>query len=193
MCFIMLFSGFTSADTAKVSVVASTCYVYEDASFDSPISINGEKIVLTHGDKLEVVEDDNGLDFIKVKLDGRENGGYVYRYYVTYNEIGQEVYPVFNGYVLKNNSKIYDLDKQETTFTANEGHEIYLYNGYNNKEEYNAVAIVLEDGSLFYGYMLTADIAPYGVNAGLITGIVVIASCLTIIFLLLFMKKTKRQ
>lgn len=189
----MLLSGFTSADAAKVAVIASSCYVYEDSSFDSPITVNDEKVILTHGDRLEVLEDDNSLDFIKVKVDGVESGGYIYRYYVTYNEIEQDVYPVFNGYVLKNNSKIYDLDKQETIYTANEGHEIYLYNGYNDKEEYNAVAIVLEDGSLFYGYMLTADVSPYGVSAGLITGIVVIASCLTIIFLLLFMKKTKRQ
>ena len=190
---MMLFSNLVYADANTVTVVADYCYVYETAAFDSPLLQDEKPVKFTHGQKLSVLEDKPSLDFIKVEVEGAESGGYVYRYYVTYSDVTQEIYPVFNGKIVNDNVKLYDLDKKETSLVAKKGQKVYLYNGYNGKEEFNAIAIKLDDGSLFYGYVKTADVEPYGVNAGLITGIVVIASCLTIIFLLLFMKKKKRQ
>lgn len=195
LCFLMMFSNFVYAEPATVSVVANSCIVYEDASFENPILIDESPLSFPHGTILSVLNDDSSLDFIKISVDKDNNliEGFVYRYYVTYASLEQEVYPVFNGSVLNEGAIIYDLEKNPSQFVAKQGQGIYFYEGFDSKEEFNAVAIVLEDGNLYYGYMQTRDVSPYGVNAGLITGIVVIISCLTIIFLLMFMKKTKRQ
>lgn len=56
-----------------------------------------------------------------------------------------------------------------------------------------AVQIVLEDGSLYNGYMLKADIEPDGISATLIVGITIIVAVATIILSLLFIKKKKKK
>lgn len=192
---MMLFTGgvTTAETTPQVTVVSNTCYVYEDASFDSPIYDGDEKVTFTHGEKLDVLSDENG-DFIKIKFSIGEQtqSGYVYRYYVTYSTLSQEQYPVFNAKVIHDEAIIYKSDKTPSGHTAKAGQGIYLYKGYSSGE-WNAVEIVLEDGSLYYGYMKTADISTNGISAGLITGIMLIATCLTIIFLLVFMKKKKKR
>lgn len=187
----MMFANVASA--GQVSVVADFCYLYSAPSFEQKVEIENQPVILEHLDTLTVLEDDSSLQFIKVKVEDKNVEGYVYRYYVTYDSPSQEVYPVFNGRVTKDDAIIYDLNREPTAYRAKNGQGIYLYSGFTDREDKNAVAIVLEDGSLYYGFMNTKDIAPNGVNAGLITGIVVIASCLTIIFLLLFMKKKKRH
>lgn len=181
------------SNVKQVSVVADHCYVYESESFGSPI-LNGEdKIEFKHGDKLNVLSD-AGNNFIQVNFTNGENeqSGYVYRYYVTYSTLPQTQYPVFNGRVSKNDAVIYSLDKTDSGHVAKSGQGIYLYEGF-KKDEWNNVAIVLEDGTLYYGYMKTTDITPNGINTGLITGITLIMTCLTLIFMLLFMKKKKKN
>lgn len=188
---MMLFAG--AVGEAQVSVVADFCYLYSSPSFEEVVEFEGTPLKIEHADTLIVLEDDKTAEFIKVKVEEKDIEGYVYRHYVTYNVLSQEVYPVFNGRVTKNDAVIYDLNRKPTQYRGKNGQQVYLYSGFTDKDEMNAVAIVLEDGSLFYGFMETKDIAPNGVNGGLITGIVVIATCLTIIFLLLFMKKKKRH
>ena len=191
MCMMMLFTS--ALGGSQVSVVADFCYLYSSPSFEEVIEFEGSPLKLEHTDTLSVIEDDGSTEFIKVKVEDKNIEGYVYRYYVTYNSPSQEVYPVFNGRVTKDDAVIYDLNKEPTTYRGKNGQGIYLYAGFSGKESMNAVAIVLEDGTLFYGFMDTKEIAPNGVSGGLITGLVVIATCLTIIFLLLFMKKNKRH
>lgn len=188
---MMLFTGAVSG--TQVSVVADFCYLYSSPSFEEVVEYEGSPLRIEHLDFLTVLEDDETTQFIKVKVEEKNIEGYVYRYYVTYSSPSQEVYPVFNGKVTKNDAVIYDLNRVDSTYRAKNGQGIYLYSGFTDKEKMNAVAIVLDDGSLYYGFMETKDIAPNGVNGGLITGIMVIVSCLTIIFLLLFMKKKKRH
>lgn len=186
MCVLMMFMPVSAADNFAW-VVASSCCIYQNESFDEVILDGDQPLTLSHGTQLEILSDGGG-DFVKVKYQDFE--GYVYRYYLTFSEPLQESYPVFNGRI-QNDCPIYDLDKHETEFTAKAGQQIYLYNGFNSKEEYTAVALILDNGKVYYGYVKTLHIQANGVNAALITGIMVVISCLTIIFLLLFMKKKK--
>ena len=62
-----------------------------------------------------------------------------------------------------------------------------------SEEDFVAVQIVLEDGSLYNGYMLKADIEPDGISATLIVGITIIVAVATIILSLLFIKKKKKK
>lgn len=196
MCLsFMSGATFVAADQNQVTVVADRCVVYQSASFDAPLLINEQTVTFKHGHQLTVLGNEISSPFIQVQGDFENTlvEGFVYRYYVTFASIEIKEYPVFNASVAVENTIIYDLDKQPTEYTATKGQGLYLYNGFNDKETYTAVAVVLSDDSVYYGYVLTKDIKTKGINAGLITGFVVIISCLTIIFLLLFMKKRKQH
>lgn len=196
LCFgFMSSSPNATAEQNQVTVVADRCIVYQTASFDDPFLINEKTVTFAHGHQLTVLENEVSSSFIQVQgnFENEVVEGFVYRYYVTFAKIEITEYPVFNASVAVDNTVIYDLDKQPTEYTATKGQGLYLYNGFNDKETYTAVAVVLPDDSVYYGYILTKDIKTKGINAGLITGFVVIISCLTIIFLLLFMKKRKQH
>lgn len=196
MCFCLMSGAtFVAADQNQVTVVADRCVVYQSGSFDDPLLINEKTVTFKHGHQLTVLGNEISSPFIQVQGDFENTlvEGFVYRYYVTFASIEIKEYPVFNASVAVENTIIYDLDKQPTEYTATKGQGLYLYNGFNDKETYTAVAVVLSDESVYYGYVLTKDIKTKGINAGLITGFVVIISCLTIIFLLLFMKKRKQH
>ena len=199
LCFMFLFPMFAGqevvfAEDRYVQVVASQCFLFEDKSFDNPIKNNSqENLIIKHGEKLKVLQDED-QGFIKIEYINEESyQGFVYARYVTYNELTQEVYPVFNASVIENDVIVYNLDESPTNKILSKGKELYLYEGYIKKTEFTCVCFVDEDGSLFYGKIKTKQLAPYGINAGVITGIVVAVSCVTIILLLIFMKKTKKQ
>lgn len=193
LAIIILFVGINPSVGSEASVVTTTCAVYQEASFDNPLLINEKEVVLKHGNIVKFIEEVGDFSKVSFSYDGAAGEGYIYSYYLTFNKVEQVNYPVFNGKVKNDNASVYDLERNPTALTASKGQGVYLYQGYSSKEEFVAVAVIIEDGSVYYGLMKSADIAPNGVNAGLITGIVVIASCLTIIFLLLFMKKKKKQ
>lgn len=182
-----------AADTQYMSVVATECFLYENPSFDTKVTgQSGEPIVLKHGDRVELLS--GGQESEKFLYIGYgDYAGYVFKYYLTSNTSEQDVYPVFNASVAVESAQVYDLQKQDAGLTLEKGQELYLYEGYKKSEEFTAVCFVLQDSSLFYGYLKTTDLQPYGINAGVITGIVAAASCITIILLLLFMKKTKKK
>ena len=185
--------GNTFADKEYCQVVASECCIYEEANFDKPLKdSNGETISLKHGQALKVIEGEKE-GFIKVEFSAEEvYQGYVYARHVTFNKLSQEIYPVFNASVVAEEAQVYDLNEEPTDIKLTKGKELYLYKGYHKKENMTFVCFIQEDGSLYYGKIITKDLAPYGINAGVITGIVVAVSCATIILLLLFMKKTKK-
>lgn len=198
-CLLFIFpvcfsQGNVFAEDGFVQVVASQCFLFEERNFETPIKDEeGENIVIKHGQRLKVLEEEQE-GFIKVEFALEETyQGFVYARYVTYNTLSQEVYPVFNASIIEDNVEVYDLDKLPTGIVLNRGKELYLYEGYAKKADFTAVCFVGEDGSLFYGKIKTKQLAPYGINAGVITGIVVAVSCVTIILLLVFMKKTKKQ
>ena len=191
MSFILLTSSFTPSQT--VTLISSYSYIYTESSFDEDKVLLGEDeqpIILYHGDKL-VVEQENG-DFVLIYKQGEPQiKGYVYKYYLSSNS-SQVVYPVFNGKIRTNNAVIYDIDKSPTEYRAKSGQEVYIYGGFDDDEDYTAVQLVLEDGSLYNGYVLTADLEPKGVSSLLIIGITIISACVTIILTILFMKKNKK-
>ena len=181
----------TQGEAAKV--IVSNCYLYTEADFSSNrVSyFDGENnvfVMLKHGDQVNVKEISG--DFVLVdNQEGKE--GYVYKYYLS-NNTSQSVYPVFNATVRKNTT-IYDLEKSPTEFTAKKGARAYIYQGFNDKEKYTAVQIVLEDESLYNGYILTSDIAPDGVNGLLIVAISIIIAAVTIVLSLVFIKKKGKK
>lgn len=192
LCAIFAFLSFASPVSSgeTLSVISSVCALYETADFDSPAhDSDGKEIVFHHGDKLTALEESG--DFIKVKSDEVE--GYVFKFYVTSNKSGQDVYPVFNGKVIAKESNIFNIDGSDSGHKAKENQEVYIYGGFDGKKEKTEVAIVLEDGSLFYGLISTKDIQANGISGALITSITIIIALVTIILAVVFIKKSKTK
>ena len=195
-CAMLLFSSLSSPYIVgqEYSVIASYCNLYQTPSFEEVLTdSNGDEYVFPHGYIFEYLEIDG--DFVKVqtKINDETVTGYAYKYYLTNNKNNRVVYPEFNGKVIADNAHIYDIDGVDTYKVATLGQEIYIYGGFNDKEEFTAVAIVLEDNSLYYGLMKTEDISPYGVSGALIASISIIAALVTIIMSVLLIRKTRKN
>ncbi len=184
------------ADEEICQVVATNCYLYESPEFTVKMKDSSESnIVLVHGQKLSILtggQESEDFIYVQVAFD-QLYSGYVYKHYVTTNPIVQDTYPVFNAKVAVEDAIVYDLNKENLLTTLDKGVKLYLYEGYEKKEPFTAVCFAGEDGKLVYGFMKTTDLSPNGINAGVITGIMVIVSCVTIILLLVFMKKIKKK
>lgn len=191
LSILMLFTNaFTIQPNTEYYVTASSCYLYEDASFTAEKVKDGENyIILTHGDVV-ISENEEG-NFALITIKNTEIQGYIYKYYISQNS-SQSVYPVFNARV-REDSIIYDLNKQETHFSAKKDQRVYIYEGFNDKEEYTAVQVVLEDGSLYNGFILTKNIQPDGISNLLIVAISIISAIVTIVLAVVFLKKFKNK
>lgn len=181
-------SGYNTPATYQVC--ASECYLFVQPSFESEkVEIDGQPVVLEHGQELSVHVEGERFSYVEVKDD---IFGYVFNYYICSNE-GQDIYPSFNGFVRTEGAVIFDMQFENSGYTAHSGQEIFIYDGYHSTEIYTAVQIVLDDGALYNGYLLTADIEPKGISSSLIVGITIIVAVVTIILSLLFIKKKKKK
>lgn len=186
--FMSLLSISSFVPMQESKIIASCCYLYSHPSFESEkiYDKNGQAVVLNLGDKIEIIQDDGG-DFVLAKE--AEHEGYIYRYYIS--ATGEQlVYPSFNG-TLRKESILFDNNLVQTAITLKEGERLFLYDGYDDKREYTPVQVVLEDGSLYNGLILTSNIKPDGISSLLIVGITIIAASVTIILSLIFIKKSK--
>ena len=82
---------------------------------------------------------------------------------------------------------------KDTGLIAKKDTRIFIYSGFNEKKQYTPVQLVLEDGSLYNGYIKTADIKPDGISSLLIIGISIIAAAVTIILSLVFIQKKNKK
>ena len=186
------FSAMNFLPEQQVSVISSYCYLYQEASFLSEkVKQGNEDLIIYHGNTLEVIQEEGDFVYVNVKVEQNYYTGYVYRYYITSNS-PQIVYPVFNGNVRVDNAIIYDMDFNPTQYVASKNQGVFIYEGFSS-EEYTAIQLILEDGSLYNGYIKTVDLTPQGISPLLIVGISIIAACVTIILSLLFIKKRKKK
>ena len=180
----------TSFSNNNAKITASSCYLYSEASFSSEFILqDNNPYLLKFNDEVEIVMEEN--DFVQVQIPNTEISGYVYKYYLNTNQ-SQTVYPVFNA-ELRNDSLLYDDLIKKTDITLKKGQRLFLYQGYDETKEYTAVQVVLENGIVFNGNILTKDIKPDGISSLLILGITIIAACVTIILSLIFIKKIKNK
>lgn len=174
-------------------VVVSRCYLYTSDNFSSEkVSYQEENdtilVVLSYGDSVSINNFSGDFAFVTTQS---EKQGYIYKYYITDNT-SQNVYPVFNASI-RRETPIYDIDKNQTEWTAKKGARVFIYEGFNDKNQWTAVQIVLEDESLYNGYVKTEDIKPDGVSGLLIVAISIIIAAVTIIMSLLYIKKKKKK
>lgn len=188
LSIMMFFVSFASTGVGDATIIASRCYLYSSASFDSEIvKVEDDDYYAKLNDVFVIESYDGDFAFAHNKSTP-EIKGYIYKYYLTQNS-SQTVYPVFNASI-RNDTTLFDVDKNEVS-TVLKNTRVYIYAGFNDKEEYTPVQIVLEDGSLYNGLILTKDVNPDGVSSLLIVAISVISACVTVVLSVVFIKKSK--
>ena len=184
---------FALSEGGEAKVIVSSSYLYKTDSFEADyVSYQEEDatilVKVKYGDKV-VVNNFNG-DFAYITTNDNFEG-YIYKYYLTDNS-SQVVYPVFNASV-RRETTVFDINQEETSISLKKGTRVYIYEGFNDKKEFTAVQIVLEDQSLYNGYIKTENVKPDGVSGLLIVAISIIVAAVTIIMSLLYIKKKKTK
>lgn len=193
---ILLVTSFASTVSGgqSLSVVATFVNLYASPSFETVLTdASGQAYTFEHGTIFQAIEENGDFILVRADVEDQTIEGYVYKYYVTTNENGQDVYPVFNGSVTLDDAIIYDINGNPTQHIAKLGQGITIYGGFDDQNEFTSLAIVLEDGSLFYGMMRTQDIAPYGISGALIASITIIVALVTIILSVIFIRKKRSK
>lgn len=195
ICFCLFpFCGinFASATEKTFVVNANSVNVFESPSFSSDIvcSLSYKTAVsLEMESSSPKVYQNEGFEFFK--LIGNVEG------YVLSDLISQEgetitSIPNYNA-KLNSSCKVFELvdsDYVETEITLERNTQIFLYQGYDKKLDYTAIAFEREN-KVIYAYVQTKFISPNGINPLLITCVTLILAVLGIIFAWIFMKKSK--
>ena len=179
-----------------LSVTTNYAYMYKSPDFNA----GKYDFTLDHNDEVYVVDGNLNNDFYLVSYtyNNVSYDGYVYKECLAVLEDEQEVMLVYNAKTaIKTN--VYFLNDQGqidtdgiSTITLEENTELYLYEGYNRKAEFNAVKFSYE-GKIMLGYIRTEDISPYGVSNVLIISITAIIACVSVIMILLGISKKKSK
>lgn len=189
LAVILSMSSFSNSNSGYI--ISSRAYIYSEASFSSKkITYDSQEVILSHGQEISILEEQGDFLYINITIKQNVLSGYVYKYYVT-SSAPQTVYPVFNGSV-RRETVLYDIDFMPTEYKLKAGQEVYIYKGYDRKQ-FTAVQVVLDDGTLYHGYINTQDLEPQGISPLLIVGISIIAACVTVILSLIFIKKVKKK
>ena len=169
-------------------VSANYAYIYAEPNFSAQklekLS-NQTKVLLEveSGNPVEYKSD----DFVFYKV-SNYNNGYIFCDFVTPENLNIQYIPNFNA---KTNSScnLY-INENNEVISLEKNHPLFLYEGFNKKEDFNAVAVLI-DNEIIYGFVQTEYINPNGINPVLITCIIIIIALLGIIFAWLFIKKRK--
>ncbi len=193
--FLSPYPVFAEENSQIYVVTANKATVFAEADLTS------EKLyVLNHKTEVKIefendnpkVYNENGFVFFKVE--SADNMGYVLADLVIPKTDFLETIPKFNG---RTNGKatVYFLEDGKyvaSEITLPKHQRIFLYEGFNRKKEYNAVAFVYEN-EIIYGYLKESAIDPDGVNPVIITVVCFAIAAIGIILTFVFIKKKKTK
>lgn len=188
-------ASFAESESGTFIVTADVVSVYSEASLTS------EKIAsLKHKDEIQIECIDgepkvySSNSFIFYKVENAEEIGYILADLVVPKNEFLVTIPQFNA---KTNgvAKVFTL--QDGVYVENDRgislpkhQRIFLYEGFNRKKAYIAVAFVYEN-EVVYGYLQKEKIDPDGINPVIITVACLAIAAIGIILALVFMKKKK--
>ena len=186
--FLTLFSITAPYSTNYAQIIVNACYLFTAPSFESEkvLDLSNEKIILKQNDSVLVLEESG--DFALVQIDNTIRG-YVYKYYLSYGE-NIDVYPTFNATIRHDDTRVFNLDYSQSNI-LDSGTRVFIYGGYDDRNEYTAIQFVDGNGTLIHGFVQTSNINPDGVSSLLIVGISIIVACVTIILSIIFIKKSR--
>ena len=199
VCILPLtFSNFSYAQTESKTyiVTANQAKVYS-----SPDLIGSDVIsTLKHKDEIQIeCEDGRAVeygegDFVFYLVTSLEQNGYILTDMVVSQNKFLTSIPNFNAQTNASATVFFLEDGEyiESEITLSKHQRFFLYEGFDSKSDFNAVAFVYEN-EVLYGYLETDKIDPDGVSPVIISVICLILAVLGIIFALLFMKKKGKK
>lgn len=185
--------AFAQENQTTYIVTANYASVFENADITAlklgQINHNEEVYVETEND---LPKEYLGNNFVFYKITYNQLDGYVLADLLTPKNNVITAIPSFNAQTNSSCKVYFKQDNQmvESEISLNKGERIFLYEGFNGKKEFNAIAFVY-DNQVVYGYLKSENIAPDGINPIIITCIIIIIALLGIIFAWLFMKNKK--
>lgn len=201
ICFTFVPTHFALAEDAAPTFVVtakSACAYLEADITSSKISTfsNKDKVSLQLE---EGMPKEYGESFVfyrlatPIKSDGQQYF-YILAELVTKESDTLVQFPNFNG---KTNAAADVYFKEDDLFVKDEnglvlekGQEIFLYEGYDAKSTYTAIAFI-NDGKVEYGYVLTSAVSPNGINPLIITAASIILALVGIALAWVFIKRKK--
>lgn len=176
-------------------VTANEAVVFSEASLTS-----SHLFTLKHKDEIQLEMEETspkryaGDGFIFFHIINEEKEGFILSDLVVPKNNFLTTIPKFNA---KTNAKarVYFLQNGNYTpsnITLPKHQRVFLYQGFNNKKQYNAVAFVHEN-EVVYGFLKKDDIDPDGVNPLLITIACFAIAAIGIILTFVFMKRKKKK
>ncbi len=184
---------FAATESKTYVVTANVATVY------SAPDLSAEKLsTLSHKNELEVEFEDGlvkeylGSGFVFFHTTNLEQDGYVICDLVVPKQKYLQTIPEFNA---KTNAKakvyfLVDGKYVASEITLSKHQRIFLYQGFNRKKEFNAVAFVYEN-EVVYGFLKESAIDPDGINPIIISVACVAMAAIGIILALVFMKRKK--
>ena len=192
----LFFSGMVSAYPigTQLPVVSNYAYMYEYHDFTS----QKYDFKIYKGEEITLLDDElfDNFYYASFKYEDVTYNGYVYKDDVAKLADEQEVILSYNAKIAKD-TKIFSItdpnnplicDGQEVILE--ESTEVYIYEGYNRKNEFTAIKFSF-NGKIEVGYVKTTDISPYGISPALIVALTAIIASVGVIFILLGINKKK--
>lgn len=199
VCFMFLPTNVAVAETVSPTFVisANSAYAYVEADITSSkikAFSNKDKVSLQLE---EGAPKEHGESFVFYRLlSPVESDGTQY-YYILAEFVTQESETILSipNYNAKTNAEAVVYFKQEDEFVESEitlkkNQEIFLYEGFNQKSKYSAIAF-MHEGKVEYGYILTSAVAPNGINPLIIIAVTIILALVGIALAWVFIKRKK--
>lgn len=200
-CFLPNSVAFADEVNCTYVVTANSAVVFEQPDFSSTKLAtlkNKDEILLVFSGQNPEEFEGNGFVFFKTsttfETESGQMQGYVLADLVTPKTDVIVSIPHFNAKTnttckvfLKENNEI-----SESEIMLEKGTKIFLYEGFNSKSQFTAMAFV-HDNQVVYAYLETKNIQPNGVDPLIITCACLILAVLGIIFAWLFMKNKKAK
>lgn len=199
MAIFFAFTGFCGLNFTYADVESQTFIVSTNSAivYQTP-SLSAERIkTLSHKTEIEIeVSSSVPIEYV--------DGSYVFYHicddgYILSNAVSLKVktitsIPNFNA---KTNTKcnIYTLDENsyvKTADTLENKTQIFLYEGYNSKNKFTAIAYV-KNNEVFYGFIETKFVNPNGINPVIITVATLVVAILGVAFAFVFIKGRKKK
>jgi len=181
--------------TKTYVVTANQAVVYEDFSLSS-----AHLFTLKHKAEIEIeLEDEKpkeyaGDSFVFFRVISDEKQGFIISDMVVPKTKFLTTLPKCNAQT-NGKAKVYFLQDGkyvESDITLPKNNRIFLYQGFDSKKQFNAVAFVYEN-EVVYGFLKESVINPDGVNPVLITIACFAIAAIGIILAFVFMKRKKRK
>lgn len=175
------------ADNDKIVITTSYSYLYKSPDLDEHFDFK-----ISSGKLLTLQEQTSTYYKASYTFEETDYVGYIPYEFASIYSPPQEELLVYNGKISKD-TFAYDITTNEKLeeIVLSQGQEIYIYEGFNSKEEYTKIKFSYNN-QIYTAKVLTKDVSPNGINKGVIIALSIISALVAVVLILLGLKKSKK-